>query len=59
MYLPRYFIAVFGDYTDLYKGPTRTKSYESAKQRVIAAREKIDLDSPKFATGTFDDLVRV
>lgn len=56
---PRYFIAVFGDYADFYKGRNPTKSYESARRTVISSRLRLDLDEPKFATGTFDDLVSV
>ena len=60
MYQPRNFIAVFGDYADLYKPPNRKKSYHDAKAKVLAARNNLDLDQPKYAQGvTFDELVCV
>jgi hypothetical protein len=59
MYQPRKFIAVFGDYADLYKGKNKTRSYEDARRRVKAERTALDLDEPKFVTGTFDELVSV
>jgi hypothetical protein len=59
MYRPLKFIAVFGDYADLYKGKGASKSYEDAKKRVKAERDKLDLDQPKYTTGTFDELVSV
>jgi hypothetical protein len=59
MYRPLTFIAVFGDYADLYKGKTATRSYGTAKADVIAARDRLDLDLPKFTGGTFDELVSV
>jgi hypothetical protein len=59
MYQPRKFIAVFGDYADLYKGKNRRRSYEDARRRVKRERDRLDLDHPKFATGTFDELVSV
>jgi hypothetical protein len=59
MYLPRKFIAVFGDYADFYKGKNRSKSYEKARERVIRERNGLDLDEPKFVKGTFDELVCV
>jgi hypothetical protein len=59
MYRPRMFIAVFGDYADLYKGRARQRSYEDAKRKVKRARAALDLDPPKFTGGTFDELVSV
>ena len=59
IYRPRIFIAAFGDYTDYYKPPNPKRSYEQAKRSVLEARDKIDLDEPKFTGGVFDDLVRV
>jgi hypothetical protein len=59
MYRPLTFVAVFGDYADLYKGKTATRSYETAKADVIAARARLDLDLPKFTGGTFDELVSI
>jgi hypothetical protein len=59
MYRPRKFIAVFGDYADLYKGRTKSRSYQSAIDKVKRARTSLDLDEPKFAEGTFDELVSV
>src|SRR5215467_15207808 len=57
MYRPLKFIAVFGDYADLYKGKNRSRSYEEAKRRVKKERDALDLDPPKFARGTFDELI--
>ena len=59
MYRPHKFIAVFGDYADLYKGRNALRSYEAARRRVTGARDALDLDLPKLATGTFDELVCV
>jgi hypothetical protein len=59
MYRPRIFIAAFADYADLYKGKVRKVSYQDAKRKVMTARDRLDLDEPKFAGGKFDDLVRV
>jgi hypothetical protein len=59
MYQPLRFIAVFGDYADLYKGKNAPRSYDDAKQKVIKERNNLDLDEPKFATGTFDELVSI
>jgi hypothetical protein len=59
MYRPRTFIAVFGDYADLYKGRTPRRSYEDAKRKVKSARDALDIDPPKFTGGTFDELVYV
>jgi hypothetical protein len=60
MYKPCVFIAVFGDYADLYKGGANARaSYTASRRRVVTARRRIDLDEPKFVTGTFDDLIRV
>jgi hypothetical protein len=59
MYQPRKLIAVFGDYADLYKGRNKTRSYDDARRRVIEKRDNLDLDEPKFVSGTFDELVSV
>lgn len=62
MYRRLQFIAVFGDYADLYKRTANRPSkrhYDTAIQKVLSARSQLDLDPPKFATGTFDDLVSV
>jgi len=61
MHRPMNFVAVFGDYADLYKPPSKERfgRYETAKQKVISARQMLDIDEPKFAKGTFDDLVHV
>jgi hypothetical protein len=53
------FIAVFGDYADLYKGPRSKNSYSNAISKVKEVRRLIDLDDPKFKGGTFDELVCV
>jgi hypothetical protein len=57
LYRPKVFIASFGDYADDYKAPTKRKTYEDAKNRILRDRQNLDLDSPKFATGGFDALV--
>ena len=57
MYQPREFISVCGGYADDYKEPTKTKDYADDRRTVIAARDVIPLDGPKFVTGDFDDLV--
>jgi hypothetical protein len=59
MYRPRVFIGVFGDYADLYKGRNTSASYAKAIERVKVAREKLEIDQPKIASGKFDDLVCV
>jgi hypothetical protein len=59
LYKPCVFVAVFGDYADLYKPPNVKASYEAARRRVMQVRDNLDLDEPKFATGVFDDLVHV
>ncbi|MGA8497220.1 MAG: hypothetical protein WB764_17170 [Xanthobacteraceae bacterium] len=59
MYRPLKFIAVFGDYADLYKGSKKTRTYEAARRRVVAERDRLNLDAPKLATGTFDELVSI
>ena len=59
MAAPRKFVAVFADYADSYKGKNAKRSYEDAKKKVIAFRNKLTLDNPKIATGTFDELVSV
>jgi hypothetical protein len=59
MYRPLKFIAVFGDYADLYKGLHKKRSYGEAVSRVKKGRDKLDLDQPKFAGGTFDELVSI
>jgi hypothetical protein len=57
VYRPRVFIAALLDYADWYKPPTQIKSYNEARDRVVALRDALDLDEPKFATGTYDALV--
>ena len=59
IYQPRKFIAVFGDYADLYKSKKGNERYEVARSIVLMARNTLQLDEPKFATGKFDDLVCV
>lgn len=59
IYKPLIFICVFADYADLYKGANRSRNYEDAKQKVLAARNSLPLDEPKVATGAFDELVCV
>jgi hypothetical protein len=59
IYKPRIFIAVFGDYADLYKGKNAKASYQDAKKKVKSNRDNLDLDEPKFTPGVFDDLVCV
>ena len=51
------FVAVFGDYADNYKPPSRRSSYNVAMAKVVSARKKLDLDQPKFITGVYDDIV--
>lgn len=57
MYRPRKFISVFGDYADDYKGRRQAKSYNDAIEKVLKARNYLDLDEPKFVDGVFYDLV--
>jgi hypothetical protein len=57
MYRPRQFIAVRGGYADEYKEPTKTKNYADDVRAVTEARNILDLDGDKFATGDFDELV--
>jgi len=57
VYRPRIFIGVFGDYADLYKGRYVSASYSKAIERVKTARDNLEIDQPKFASGKFDDLV--
>lgn len=59
IYQPLKFVVVFGDYADLYKGRNARRSYDDAVQRVKNRRDGLDLDPPKFAAGTFDELVSV
>ena len=59
IYVPCVFIAVFGDYADDYKGRNAGTKYQRAINRVKDHRNGLDLDEPKFATGAFDDLIRV
>jgi hypothetical protein len=49
------FIAVLGDYADFYKSRNPRASYESAKAKVISARDNIKLNEPKFITGVYPD----
>ena len=55
----RKFVAVLGGYTDLYKPPNRMASYNTAKSKVILARNNLDLDEPKFISGVYDDIIGV
>lgn len=57
IYRPKVFIAVLGDYADDYKPPTKTKNYADARNSVVAARDALDIDPPKFTAGEFDALV--
>ncbi len=57
IYRPREFIAVRGGYADDYKEPTKTKFYGDDRQAVVDARNALPLDTPKFATGEYDELV--
>jgi hypothetical protein len=57
MYRPREFIAAVGGYADDYKEPTKTKTYTQAMADVIAARDALPLDEPKYTEGEFDELV--
>ncbi len=60
IYRPLIFIALFGDYADLYKPPTKLRSYKTARQRVMTARDNLKLDEPKFSSGSnFDELVSI
>jgi hypothetical protein len=59
IYRPLNFIAVFGDYADLYKSVRRSRSYEDARKKVIFERNRLLLDEPKFIGGSFDDLVSI
>lgn len=59
IYRPNIFIGVFGDYADSYKSGRARKSYDDAVKIVKAKRDRIRLDEPKFARGTFDDLVHI
>ena len=59
IYRPSVFIAAFLDYADWYKRPTVCKSFDDARDDVVAMRNDLDLDEPKYATGAFDDLVRI
>lgn len=56
---PGVFIAVFADHKDKYAGPRWKEMYDAATRKVLEARRTLNLDEPKYATGTFDDLVRV
>lgn len=57
MYRPKEFIAAIGDYADDYKEPKKTKTYAKSKSDVIAARDALPLDEPKYTPGEFDELV--
>ena len=59
IYRPGVFIALRLGYADWYKHPNPKESYEKARADVIAARDTIDLDFPKFATGDYDALVGI
>jgi hypothetical protein len=55
----RKFVAVLGGYTDSYKPPNQKASYDAAKSKVISARNKLDLNEPKFISGVYDDIIGV
>lgn len=55
----RKFVAVLGDYADLYKPPNQKASYSNAKLKVMRARDNLDLDEPKFITGVYDAIVNL
>lgn len=57
MYQPKKFVAVFGDYADDYKHPTKTKDYGDARRTVVKARDSLPLDGIKYVTGAFNDLI--
>lgn len=57
IYRPRIFIAGFLGYADHYKPPSFLKSFDDARKCVVAKRNALDLDEPKYATGAFDELV--
>lgn len=57
VYRPKVFVAALVGYADWYKPPNPTKSYNDAREKVLTARDALDLDPPKFATGVFDALV--
>jgi len=57
IYRPRIFIAASLEYADSYKGRSPQRSYEDAKALVIRERDSLDLDHPKFATGTYDEII--
>ena len=59
MYRSRTFIAVLGEYADLFKGPGRSRYYGDAIASVKNARNQLALDEPKFVGGLFDELVSV
>jgi hypothetical protein len=57
IYRPCIFIAVLLEYADWYKTPTKRCTYDDARKRVLAQRERLDIDEPKYATGEFGALV--
>lgn len=60
LYRPKQFMAAFAGYADDYKrqeGKPPKESYDEARDRVVAIRDRIDLDPPKFTTGKYDELV--
>lgn len=57
IYRPCIFIAALLGYADLYKPPSASKSYVDARNSVVAMRNGLDLDEPKYAKGVFDELV--
>jgi hypothetical protein len=59
MYRPCVFIAAFLDYADWYKQPNPIRSYNAARERVKNIRAVLDLDEPKFTTGTINALTRI
>lgn len=59
IYRPNVFIAVLGEYADLFKSRSKTKNYGDAVKAVKMARDRLPLDEPKFWGGKFDELVSV
>lgn len=57
MYQPKTFIVASHGYADDYKEPTKIKNYADDVRAVIAARDALPLDGPKFVKGKFDELV--
>jgi hypothetical protein len=60
IYRPKVFVAAFMGVADHYKSHRdrpALESYEDARNRVVAIRNRLDLDEPKFVTGVFDALI--